>query len=427
MIRFTNMFLKNGIRLTLFTSGKDSRGENANENSGFTLQKLSWLPGEKMYHFIRKSFERLKSRQRIGNAAPTANYFSLIKSEDKIPPFGLHNTVNRVNKWLHFLFVRLDNLLLIPYFLIFHGSKFAKAGLVVGYEVNYTFAAKALARIFFKPYINKFQGVIIKASERDLSVCRKYYPLFYFGINKADLCLMVNDGTDGEYYARQRGCTNILFRPHGINVADYAFSDEEMTSTLRKMGVPENKFIVFNNASGSNWKRADRCIRFLAHIPEHIREHITVITTYHADDLESLKAYTASLGLSSNVIFIERANHKESNILIRGSHVVLMTNELSNLGNPVLEAIYYKVPVIATNDGSLDGFIESSKDGILLDLDADFDRRLAEEISRMYTEPAYYEGFRKRIIENNSVKTIDEQQVIEFRHIEAVSNFSKPT
>src|SRR5690606_14862762 len=155
------------------------------------LQKIGWLPGEKVYNQIKKIFSVLKSKQRLGKNSVTGNYFSLVRSEDKMPPFGLHNKVNMINKWVHFALVRLDNYFLITYFLLFKRKALANTNLVVGYEVTYTLACKTLAKIFNKPYINKFQGVILKASERDIKVCKKYYPLFYYGINAADLCIMV--------------------------------------------------------------------------------------------------------------------------------------------------------------------------------------------------------------------------------------------
>ena len=68
------------------------------------------------------------------------------------------------------------------------------------------------------------------------------------------------------------------------------------------------------------------------------------------------------MDLSQNVVFLEGLDSIECNNILRNADVVIMTNDFSNLGNPLLEAIYYKTPIISIDDGSLEGFLTNKKD-----------------------------------------------------------------
>jgi glycosyltransferase involved in cell wall biosynthesis len=190
-----------------------------------------------------------------------------------------------------------------------------------------------------KNILINFQGTILKATNRKKSLAVKYFPHNYFSLNKSDLCLMVNDGTDGNYYAKQRGCDNIFFEPHGV--LQYKHDDEklEILELLKKT----KKFILFNNASGSTWKRPDRIVRGLLKLDKDALNDIVLITTYYGPDREELIKYTKAKGLDKNVIFAEGLNNIQCNYILQNSDVVIMTNDISNLGNPILEAIFYKI------------------------------------------------------------------------------------
>lgn len=408
MLRFVNMFLDRGIGVIMFSAGADLNGENSIVNSGFSLHKVYSLSISYSLFLNSKILNLVKKK------SPTINCFSKISSEDIIPPRGNYNLPNLLNKWFRYLLNIIDNIILFFYLLLSHKNTIKEIDAVIGYEVTYTLASRLLARIFKKNYINKFQGTVLKATNRDISQAKKYFPGDYYGINKSNLCLMVNDGTDGEYYAGIRGCQNIFFEPHGV----YNYKHGGGESLLLKQLKKDKKFVIFNNASGSTWKRTDRIIRGLSKLKPEILDKIVLLTTYYAENKEKLKDFVKLKGLVKNVIFLNKLTPVECNYIIQNSDVVVMTNDLSNLGNPILESIYYQTPIISVDDGSLDEFIQNGINSFLIKLDKDFDVNMALAIQRMYEDRALYKKFKANLNFDKGVRELTIQQEREFKVIQ---------
>ena len=224
---------------------------------------------------------------------------------------------------------------------------------------------------------------------------------------------MVNDDSDGEFYARAKGCENVLLTTHGVGVEDY-----KMESMPPKL-ITENadKFILFNNATGSRWKRTDRILRALALLPEEKLKNILLITTYFADDKEKLVEFCEKLGLRENVIFLEKINHIESNTFIQFSDALIMTNDMTNLGNPTIEALYYGTPVISLDERTLGEFVRHGKDGYLISINEDMDVEMANAISALSNDKKLYDKIKRSVQSNTSVHSLKTQQEKEFQRI----------
>lgn len=413
LIRFVRMLSNDGLTVEMHCSGSDKSGENIISSPNFILVKILSL------HNLIFNLKKLKRHPR--KHTNQSNYYSKIKSEDTVPPYGLYNTKTFILKWFLFLVYLVDNIFLTLYFVLFKRGHLKSFSAVIGYECGYTFASRILSCIFHLPYINKFQGTCLKAIGSDLVKAVKFFPLNFFGVNKSDLCIMVNDGTNGKYYAETRGCKNIYFEPHGV--ADNEYQEVESKSLI-DIDLFKGKFVIFNNASGSKWKRTDRIIRSLQYVKRDVLDKLVLVTTYNAPDKTDLAKYVELLGLKSSVVFLENINHITSNYLIRKADVLAMTNEMSNLGNPVLEALFYGTPVISINDGSLDMILENQSSCILIDLDKNFDINLANTLTKLISDTNYYNSFKKKAGKNHKVEPLATQQKKEISEIKKAINIS---
>jgi len=412
LIRFANMFLNRGIKVTMFSAGSDAKGEHAITDLLFSIYKINSIQIAST-KLLNKVSSKIQNSQK-----DSENYFSQVNSEDIIPPYGNYSFSTLLNKWIKFYFHLVDNFSLYVYLYLKHTKKIRKADTIIGYESNYTLCAKLISLTFKKKYINKFQGTILKATNRNRIQALKFFPHNFFSINKSDLCLMVNDGTDGKYYAKSRGCKNIFFEPHGVFSYKHSKNYKNSINKFKK----ENKFILFNNASTSTWKRTDRIIRSIAQIDPQVLKNIVVITTYHAHNRNDLINFAKSKKLERNILFMDKTDSIESNYILQNSDVAIMTNDFSNLGNPILEAIYYKVPVISIDDGSLDGFLANNVDSILVKLNHSFDKNLALAIEKLYKDRNFYNRLKKNLNRENPVKELSIQQNREFKVIQKLLN-----
>lgn len=385
MKRFFNMLTDNGNLIELFTSGNDEK-----ENDKISFDGVSSV---KLFSLV----EKINSLR--GNRVKSVlTDYSRIESKDIIKPYGGYNLKVFFNKWTMFFLNLIDNILILFNYRV--RSSVKRADLVVGYEVKYTFASKILSVLYRKKYINKFQGTGLKVSNRSLLDCFFYHPIQFFGINKADLTIMVNDGTDGEFYCNIRGCNNIFFEPHGV---------KELDSSQLNL---DKGFRVFNNASAASWKRVDRVIRACSKISPEIRKDIEVLTTYYGNDRPALVELAKKLNVDDCIVFLDDVDSHLSQEYIKKSNAVIMSNDMSNLGNPVLEAIYFDKFVISLNDGSLNGFVENNINGRLIDIDDTMDYKIAEVITGLYKGEFEYN---KPTVKN--VYSLKEQQSKEYNSI----------
>ena len=385
------MFLTRGVKVDLFTSGYDQSGENVIENDLFTLHQLS--DGV------------IQSKQ---SASVNTNY-SKIRSNDVFMPYVNGNFLGFLRKNLSFLLNlyyqnKLKNKIIYRFDKILSNSD-----VIIGYEANMAFLAKSLSEKYNKTYINKYQGTILAVTRRSLIKAILYYPTLFWGLNSSKLCLMVDDGTDGEYWAKKRGNKNIRFKPHGVGLKDYT---QDIAAENRLL-----KFTIFNNASGSTWKRPDRIIRALALLSKEDLTKITLLTTYSGPDVDDLKRYVKELGLDDVIKFRDDLGHVDCNSMIRTSSLTVMTNDLSNLGNPILEAIYFNRPFITIDDGSVSRICKDHEGGTYVNLSSDMDAELAKLISRYMNDKEYYEQKVIQLKNNSNVKTLEEEQNDEFNWI----------
>ena len=140
-------------------------------------------------------------------------------------------------------------------------------------------------------------------------------------------------------------------------------------------------------------------------------------TSYSGYDRHQLKELAVDLGVDEIVLFLDNIDHIQSNAILRESNVLAMTNDMSNLGNPVLEAIYYGIPTITIKDGSTEGFIKNNVDGYLIDLDDNFDTNFAKIISNLINNEDLYISLKNNIRNNKSVNNLETQQTKEFEAI----------
>ncbi|MCG9729309.1 glycosyltransferase, partial [Shewanella sp. Isolate13] len=391
LLRFVNMFLARGVRVDLFTSGYDVNGQNVIENDLFTLHQLS----EGV----------IQSKQ----SSEVHTNYSKISSEDIFMPYVNGSFFGFFRKNLSFLVnlyyqTRLKSRIINDFDCVIKNSD-----VIIGYEANMAFLAKSLAVKYNKRYINKYQGTILAVAKRSLVKAIMYYPTLFWGINSSDLCLMVDDGTDGEYWANKRGNKKVRFRPHGVGVEDYSeFIDAENRSL---------KFTIFNNASGSTWKRPDRIIRALAVLNKEDLKRINLLTTYSGPDVYDLKKYINELGLDKNVEFLHNLDHVDCNNKIRSSSLVVMTNDLSNLGNPILEAIYFDKPFITLDDGSVNRICKTHEGGEYVKIGSEMDVELAKLISRYINDDEFYALKSRQLKDNTNVRKLEEEQSDEFNWI----------
>ena len=102
--------------------------------------------------------------------------------------------------------------------------------------------------------------------------------------------------------------------------------------------------------------------------------------------LSELIDLTVQLGIRDDVIFVGAIPHAEVHEFYLQSDLFLSTYRISNLGNPVQEAVAACVPIVTIGNGDTRSFINDDI-GLLLD-ESDFENgnydKLANIVARMF-------------------------------------------
>lgn len=266
----------------------------------------------------------------------------------------------RLVSWVAFFLVGL------PYAaLVFRRRPF---DLVVGQEIYGACVASALGRLFQVPVVNRFQGSLLWPELEGRTTWR--YPHHVLGSRcPADLYVMTNDGTRGDEVLRRLGV-----KPDRIRFWLNGFSLPPQPASLRKearedIGLPKEARVVLTVNKLKFWKRLDRAVHTLS-VLRHAYGWETVHLVIVGDGPERpyLERLADKAGVADRIRFLGAVDHARIQELYSVADIFLLVNDLSNLSNPLMEAMYAGCPIVTLNDGSTNGLLRHGENAWLVDL-----------------------------------------------------------
>ena len=233
-----------------------------------------------------------------------------------------------------------------------------------GYEVNGVLAC-ALIRMFHKrPMVSRFQGTILQPLLNKKLMWVKYLDHVLALRYPANLVIMTNDGTFGDRVLRRLGsdmsrvCLWLNGVPKGLH-------DPRYKDWIRsKYGLRKSTKILLTLSRLVNWKRIDRAILTLKYVSD--RKDATLVVVGDGPERENLRYLVKAEGLADRVIFAGSIPHLEIKKFLNSCDVFLSLYDLSNLGNPVMEAMSCGKCVVALDRGEMGDIIENNRNGILV-------------------------------------------------------------
>ena len=239
---------------------------------------------------------------------------------------------------------------------------------IYAYEVWAVNAAKVISKLYRIPLVTRFQGTVHTSTDDTIKNRIKYAP--HLGALKcpADLVIMTNDGTKGLDTIKRLGnkSSNVKFWMNGVSIPSLPKA-EDISILKSKFGFHE-KFIFLTVSRLVNWKRVDRAIVAFADACKQISTaQLHIIGD--GDARHRLEELTRQLNVSDRVIFHGSVLHNEVVDYMNASDVFLSLYDLSNVGNPLLEAMSVGKPIITMNNGDTGSFIKNGVNGILIDPD----------------------------------------------------------
>ena len=263
-----------------------------------------------------------------------------------------------------------------------------------GYEVFGVLALIKLKKKIKGPLpkmISRFQGTILYPK-----LDNKFARLLLFNHFRAmkfdaDICVMTNDGTFGDKVLRKLNpdCKKILFLFNGV---DIKHSSIDQTRRIRTACGVDRQVMCLTVSRLAKWKRLDRSIMAISLLPENVRARTMLIIVGDGGEAEKLRSLVRSLDLESCIRFSGRIPNSEAQTYIAASDIFLSFYELSNVGNPLLEALSLGRAIITLNNGATGTVIKDGYNGMLLEESQGIEKRIASALVKIINDVSLRES-----------------------------------
>jgi glycosyltransferase involved in cell wall biosynthesis len=261
--------------------------------------------------------------------------------------------------------------LLFPYVAARCAERMLRRGpvdVLYAYEVHGVLASRRLRR-WKLPTVARFQGTVMYPTlGNPLARLRKYEEVLALR-TPADLYIMTDDGTQGDDVLAKlnpAALPKLRFWRNGLDLDRLQpASAEERVQQRRKLGLAEDALVLVTASRLATWKRVDRAVTAMQWILRSVSNAQLVIVG-DGEERSDLERRARELGLGSAVRFAGAVPQESVRDYMQAADVLLATADLSNVGNPLLEAMSCGLAIVTVDAGDTGNLILDGETGRLL-------------------------------------------------------------
>lgn len=238
-----------------------------------------------------------------------------------------------------------------------------------GYELHGVLAQRLVRRRRPLPLIARFQGTVMHPYlNRPLTLARKYEEVLALK-TPADLYVMTDDGTRGAEVLRRLNpgsAGKVRFWRNGLDLGTMRPPrTDEARSARRDLGLAEDDFVLVTASRLARWKRIDRAIDAISRLrSKGLPAKLLIVGD--GEERAPLEQQARSLGLGERVVFVGAVPQADVQRYLWAADVFLSVSELSNVGNPLLEAMQAGRCILTLDEGDTRTLIADDETGVLL-------------------------------------------------------------
>lgn len=234
--------------------------------------------------------------------------------------------------------------------------------IIYAYEIHGVPAAKKISNRYNIPLVTRFQGTKLEENKINNAWYRiKYFDHFLALKTPANLVIVTNDGTQGNKILKQLGNeSSTLFWLNGIEKPKQ-FSSVMIKKIRDQLGVSNNEKMILTVSRLVGWKRVDRMISVL---PKLMPQYKLIIAG-DGPEKPRLEALVRQAGKNDAVKFLGAVKQEKIDELFATADIFVSLYDLSNVGNPLLQAMAYGKAIVTLDNGDTSYFIDNSR-GFLL-------------------------------------------------------------
>jgi len=240
-----------------------------------------------------------------------------------------------------------------------------------GYEVHGVLAARLLRRRGFRlPLVARFQGTVMQPALKDTALYYRRYEEALALKTPADLYVMTDDGTQGdEVLARLNPASKgrVKFWRNGLDLDRLRPPTAEQRADARRaLVLPDEASVLITASRLAAWKRVDRAVRAMAKVRAWVPGALLLVVG-DGEERGRLEALARELGVGDAVRFVGAVPQAEVLRYMHAADIFLAVADLSNVGNPLLEAMACGMCIVAVDAGDTRDLIADGSTGRLVD------------------------------------------------------------
>ncbi len=243
-----------------------------------------------------------------------------------------------------------------------------KIDVIYGYEISGIPAAKVLSKLLRVPIVSRFQGtILVQAMELPFWKVRMWDHVLGLSIH-VDLLIMTNDGTQGDRVLKKLGVNmdKVKFWMNGLDRKVFDKMPEKQEA--KKILDLSDKRILLTVSRLVKWKHVERSIDALPDVVKDFPNTVLIVVG-DGPEKDKLKQLVHELKLEQYIRFVGAVPHEEISKYYVAADIFLSFYDLSNVGNPLLEAMVCGKCIVTLNNGDTGRFIRNEYNGVLLGYD----------------------------------------------------------
>jgi len=241
-----------------------------------------------------------------------------------------------------------------------------KVNLIYTWDVDAAPAGWLLSRVYPIPWVARYLGTFLWDQKKKRAwKLRSWQQVLAYKL-PADMVIMTDDGTFGDRVLRSLGVDmkRVRFWMNGVDRESFTSLPDKIQAR-RELGI-NSKWVLLTLSRLHSWKRVDRAIQAL---PEILRVFPNTVLLVVGDGPERkrLERLAMDLGVAKHIRFEGAVPHRDVPKYLAAADVFLSFYDLSNVGNPLLEAMMAGKCIVTLNNGDTGRFIKNGENGVLLE------------------------------------------------------------
>ena len=239
------------------------------------------------------------------------------------------------------------------------------------YEVHAALAARLLRRRGVRlPLVTRFQGTVMHPALTDTMLYYRRYEEALALRTPADLLIMTDDGTQGDEVVAKLSpsmTSKMKFWRNGLDLDRLRPAPAEQRRDARAaLGVPDGALVMLTASRLAAWKRVDRAVRAMQRVAAWVPNAMLLVVG-DGEERARLRALARELRIEHNVRFTGAVPQADVMLAMHAADVFLAIADLSNVGNPLLEAMACGMCVVAVDAGDTRELVADGVTGRLVD------------------------------------------------------------